>query len=99
MRAVHAGFAVLKAVAALRPQGQARLQTRVGIATGLVVVGEIGVGTPAAENTASGETPNLAARLQAQARPGEIVLADDTRKLVGESFLLAVSRPKRNRVQ
>ena len=87
-RAVHAGFAVLKAVAALRPQPEAPLQTRIGIATGLVVVGEIGTGMPAAEQTASGETPNLAARLQGQAKPGEIVLSNETRKLVGESFIL-----------
>ena len=70
------------------PHGDIELQTRIGIATGRVVIGEIGAGTAAAERSASGETPNLAARLQAQAEPGEIVLADETRKLVGESFVL-----------
>ena len=85
-RAVRSALGVLRAVAALRPQGEARLQTRIGIATGLVVVGEIGSGTAAAEQTASGETPNLAARLQAHAAPGEIVLSDETRRLLGASF-------------
>jgi class 3 adenylate cyclase/tetratricopeptide (TPR) repeat protein len=92
-RAVHSALGVLRAVAALRPQGEARLQTRIGIATGLVVVGEIGAGTAAVEQTASGETPNLAARLQAQAAPGEIVLSDDTRRLLGASFDLEPTGP------
>jgi class 3 adenylate cyclase len=92
-RAVHSALAVLRTVAALRPQGEARLQTRIGIATGLVVVGEIGTGTAAAEQTASGETPNLAARLQAQAAPGEIVLSDETRRLLGATFDLESTGP------
>jgi len=87
-RAVHAALNVLKTVATLRPLGGLELQTRIGIATGLVVVGEIGAGTAAAEHTASGETPNLAARLQTQAAPGEIVLSAETRHLVGASFEL-----------
>ena len=45
-RAVHSALGVLRTVAALRPQGASRLQTRIGIATGLVVVGDIGTGTP-----------------------------------------------------
>lgn len=88
-RAVHAALAVLGAVGVLPAQGSTRLQTRIGIATGLVVVvGEVGSGTAAAEQTASGETPNLAARLQAHAAPGEIVLSDETRRLVGAAFEL-----------
>ena len=66
-RAVRAALAVLPAVAALKASGVQAMQTRIGIATGLVVIGEIGQGTPAAEHSASGETPNLAARLQALA--------------------------------
>jgi class 3 adenylate cyclase/tetratricopeptide (TPR) repeat protein len=86
-RAVRAALAVLPAVAALvLPDGVSALQTRIGIATGLVVVGEIGGGTPAAERSASGETPNLAARLQAQAAAGEIVIANETRRLLGTAF-------------
>jgi class 3 adenylate cyclase len=87
-RAVRSAMSIVKALAARRVLGDIELQTRIGVATGLVVIGQIGAGTAAAEHSASGETPNLAARLQEQARPGEIVLADDTRKLVGDSFVL-----------
>ena len=87
-RAVRAALSVLRAVAALRPDGAGALQTRIGIATGIVVVGEMGAGTAAVEQTASGGTPNLAARLQAQAAPGQIVLSDETRLLLGASFEL-----------
>jgi len=85
-RAVHAALNVINAVARVRPKGGVALQTRIGIATGPVVVGEIGAGTPAAEQTASGETPNLAARLQGQASPGEIVVSAETRRLAGAAF-------------
>lgn len=85
-RALHAALNVLKAVAGLRSKGGLALQTRIGIATGRVVVGEIGAGTPAVEQTASGETPNLAARLQGQASPGEIVVSAETRRLAGAAF-------------
>ena len=85
-RAVRAALSVL---ATLRARGSGIvLQARVGIATGQVVVGEIGAGTAAAEHTASGETPNLAARLQAQASPGEIVVSAETRELLGRAFAL-----------
>jgi class 3 adenylate cyclase/tetratricopeptide (TPR) repeat protein len=87
-RAVCSALSIIKALDARRARGDIELKTRIGVATGLVVVGEIGTGTAAAERSASGETPNLAARLQAQAQPGEIVLADETRKLVGDSFVL-----------
>src|SRR5687767_11306654 len=64
-RAVRAGLALLEAIARLEPQAAVRLQARVGIATGLVMVGEL-IGEGAAkEQTVVGETPNLAARLQA----------------------------------
>ena len=92
-RAVHAALAVLGAVAALPVHGGQRLQTRIGIATGLVVVGEVGSGTAAVEQTASGETPNLAARLQAHAAPGEVVMSDETRRLVGAAFELDAVGP------
>ena len=85
-RAVRAAMDVL---AALRVRsGEIVLQARIGIATGLVVVGEVGAGTAAAEHAASGETPNLAARLQAQAHPGEIVVSANTRQLLGHAFAL-----------
>ncbi|MEO6743495.1 MAG: adenylate/guanylate cyclase domain-containing protein, partial [Caldimonas sp.] len=88
-RAVLAALAALDAVARLRPLDDLELQTRIGIATGLVVVGEVGGGTSAAEQTASGETPNLAARLQGHAGPGQIVMSDETRHLVGAAFEVA----------
>ena len=69
-RAVRAGLEVAKSVAGLDLRG-VRLSARVGIATGLVVVGEIGGGEP---NAVVGETPNLAARLQAEAPRGGVVI-------------------------
>jgi class 3 adenylate cyclase len=66
----------------------ALLQTRVGIATGLVVVGDL-VGSGASQEQAIvGETPNLAARLQSVAEPNSVVIAESTRKLVGNLFEL-----------
>jgi class 3 adenylate cyclase/predicted ATPase len=87
-RAVRAGLAVVEAVARLvEPDGE-RLACRVGIATGVVVVGDL-VGTGAAQEQAVvGETPNLAARLQPLAAPGGIVIAPSTRRLVGSLFEL-----------
>ena len=66
----------------------ATLQTRVGIATGLVVVGDL-IGSGASQEQAIvGETPNVAARLQSIAEPNSIVIAESTRKLVGNLFEL-----------
>ena len=74
------------AVGALK--SHAALQTRVGIATGLVVVGDL-IGSGASQEQAIvGETPNLAARLQGIAEPNEVVVAEDTRKLIGHLFEL-----------
>jgi hypothetical protein len=87
-RSVRAGLAINKAVAALSGDG-APLACRIGIATGLVVVGDlIGAGA-SQEQSVVGETPNLAARLQAVAQPGQIVIADLTRRLVGDYFALS----------
>ena len=86
-RSVRAGLASVAAVARLRGAGEA-LACRVGIATGLVVVGDL-VGEGAAQEEAVvGETPNLAARLQGMAEPGQVVVADRTRRLLGELFEL-----------
>jgi class 3 adenylate cyclase len=72
-RAVRAGLALVRTVAELEVGGR-RLAARIGIATGLVVVGErVGVGE-AQERAVVGETPNLAARLQALAAPGSVVI-------------------------
>src|SRR5215468_4990183 len=84
-RAVRAGLGVVDAVARLVAE-TAKLQARVGIATGLAVVGDlIGAGS-AQEQSVVGETPNLAARLQALAEPGAVVIAARTRRLVGDLF-------------
>jgi class 3 adenylate cyclase len=85
-RAVRAGLGVVEAVPKLATQAGSPLQARVGIATGLVVVGDlIGAGA-AQEQAVVGETPNLAARLQALAEPGAVVIASGTRRLTGGLF-------------
>jgi class 3 adenylate cyclase len=86
-RAVRAGLELIQAVGALKCS--APLQTRVGIATGLVVVGDLIGSGEAQERGVVGETPNLAARLQAIAEPNAVVIADSTRKLLGNLFELA----------
>jgi len=84
-RAVRAGLGVIDAVGRLDVKS-VKLKARVGIATGLVVVGDlIGEGS-AQEQSVVGETPNLAARLQALAEPNTIVIAAGTRRLVGDLF-------------
>src|SRR5258708_5589925 len=84
-RAVRAGLGAIGAVARLDAKS-GKLQARVGIATRLVVVGDlIGEGS-AQEQSVVGETPNLAARLQALAGPNEIVVPQNTRRLVGKLF-------------
>jgi class 3 adenylate cyclase/predicted ATPase len=83
-RAVRAGLALSAAVAGL--ETRASLQTRVGIATGLVVVGDRIGSWEAHERRIVGETPNLAARLQELAKPNMVVIADSTRRLLGNLF-------------
>ncbi len=85
-RAVRAGLALIAAVAAL--ESRAPLQARVGIATGLVVVGDLIGAGDTKERSIVGETPNVAARLQAIGEPNTIVIADSTRKLLGDLFEL-----------
>ena len=85
-RAVRAGLELIAAVAAL--QSPVSLQTRVGIATGLVVVGDLIGSGEAQERGIVGETPNLAARLQGVAEPNTVVIAESTRKLLGNLFEL-----------
>ena len=91
-RAVRAGLELIHAVGALK--SNAPLQTRVGIATGLVVVGDL-IGSGAAQEQAVvGATPNLAARLQGIAEPNTVVIAEGTRKLLGNLFELEELRAK-----
>jgi len=86
-RGVRAGVALIEAVPALHVAGHdAALEVRVGIATGLVVVGDL-IGEGAAqEQGVVGETPNVAARLQALAEPGQVVISHSTRRLTGGMF-------------
>ena len=88
-RAVRAALAVVEIVSDLQCSPGIALSARVGIATGLVVVGDL-VGEGAAlEETVIGATPNLAARLQQLAPPGAVVIAENTRHLLGRLFVLA----------
>ena len=101
-RAVQAGLELIAAVTIVK--SRAPLQTRIGIATGLVVVGDLIGSGETKERSIVGETPNLAARLQAMAEPNTVVIADSTRKLLGNLFeledlgsrdLKGISRPVR----
>lgn len=88
-RAVRAAIGILSEVGAIEMPDGTRVQVRIGIATGLVVVGEI-IGTGSAqERTIVGETPNLAARLQALAGADCILVSEATQKLLGGLFELA----------
>jgi class 3 adenylate cyclase len=91
-RAVRAGLELIAAVAALKTH--APLQSRVGIATGLVVIGDLTGSGEAQERGIVGETPNLAARLQVIAEPNTVVIAESTRKLLGSLFELEDLAPK-----
>ncbi|MGE5772283.1 MAG: ATP-binding protein, partial [Hyphomicrobiales bacterium] len=84
-RAVRAGLALVEAVPKLDSAAGSPLQVRVGIATGLVVVGDL-IGKEKDEIV--GDTPNLAARLQALAKPNTVVIADGTRRLLANLFEL-----------
>ena len=86
-RAVRAGLHVAAAVPTLKTTAGETLAARVGIATGLVVVGEIMGEKEARERAVVGETPNLAARLQGLAAPGGVVISERTRRLVGDLFV------------
>ena len=85
-QATRAGLALVEAVAGVQTDIGTELHVRVGIATGTVVVGDL-IGEDAArEEAVVGETPNLAARLQAQAEPDTVLIAGTTRSLLGELF-------------
>ena len=92
-RAIHAALAATARVGALRDQNDRPLQSRIGIATGLVVIGNLHDDDAPDVLDVAGEPPNLAARLQGIAEAGGIVVAPETRKRVGELF--TVARPRR----
>ena len=81
---MRAGLELVVAITALK--SSVPIQTRIGIATGLVVVGDLIGSGSAQEQAIVGETPNLAARLQGVAEPNSVVIAESTRKLVGNLF-------------
>ena len=85
-RAVRAGLDVIAALTALKIREP--LQTRVGLATGLVIVGDLIGSGNSQERGIVGETPNVAARLQGIAEPNAVVIAESTRKLLGNLFEL-----------
>ncbi len=85
-RAVRAALELNSAIEALRPLADIRLQLRIGIATGIVVVGDVLGEGRSREEAVVGSTPNLAARLQSMAEPGEILIGSVTRRLIGHRF-------------
>jgi class 3 adenylate cyclase len=91
-RAIRAGLALIEAVGKLRVQEP--LELRIGVATGLVVVGDLIGSGQAQERGVVGETPNLAARPQGIAAPNTMVIAEGTRRLLGNLFELEDLGPK-----
>ena len=91
-RAVRAGLELAKAVGQQTASDGTKLAARIGIATGQVVVGELFGEGAAQEEAVVGETPNLAARLQALAEPGAVVISQATRRLLGGAVRAGRSR-------
>src|SRR5271157_2648050 len=87
-RAVHAGLEIAEVVARLQTRARERLAVRIGVATGLVVVGDLVGHGSAQEQAVVGDTPNLAARLQSLAEGGGVVVGAATRRLLGDRFRL-----------
>jgi predicted ATPase len=85
----------VQTIAALRPATSSALQVRIGIATGDVVVGDLGSQEASDKDAVVGETPNLASRLQSLAEPGSVVISQATRRLVGAVFELDDLGPQR----
>jgi len=95
-RAVRAGLGIIDAVGRLDVMS-VKLQARVGIATGLVVVGDLFGEISGHEQSVVGETPNLAARLQTLAEPNAVVIAASTRRLVASSSNTVISATSRSK--
>src|SRR6266571_1859789 len=87
-RTVRAALDIIAAVARLETRAAEPLAVRIGIATGLVMVGDLSGKSALRKHALVGDTPNLAARLQALAEPGTIVVAASTRRLLGDLFRL-----------
>jgi tetratricopeptide (TPR) repeat protein len=86
VQAVRAALELVDAIATLRTNVDAALQARIGLATGTVVVSELLIDEAPVEQATVGETPNLAARLQALAEPGTVLICPQTRRLTGGHF-------------
>ncbi len=93
-RAVRAGLALIEGIGQIET-GDVRLQARVGIATGLVVIGDLITAGAVQEQAAIGQTPNLAARLQGLAEPDSVVIGETTRRLTAGLFTYRALEPAR----
>jgi class 3 adenylate cyclase/predicted ATPase len=87
-RAVRAGLAIVEAAPKLETTAGSPLRVRVGIATGIVVVGDLLGSGESQERSVVGDTPNLAARLQSIGAPDSVTIAEGTRRLIGDLFEL-----------
>src|SRR5262245_16763046 len=87
-RAIHSALTILRAVRTGTVKSNTQLSVRIGIATGLVVVGEDGSLPLTKEKSVVGEAPNLAAHIQSKASPNHILISNETRRLVGDVFKL-----------
>jgi class 3 adenylate cyclase len=87
-RTVRAGLDIIAAVGRLETRAAEPLAVRIGIATGVVVIGDLSREGALREHAVVGDAPNLAARLQALAEPGTVVVASSTRRLLGDLFRL-----------
>lgn len=85
-RAVRAGLDIIPAIRQLDTRARERIEVRIAIATGLVVIGDLTSGGASEEQAMVGDTPNVAARLQSLAEPGAVVVAASTRQLLGDLF-------------
>jgi class 3 adenylate cyclase len=85
-RAVRAGLDIIAAIGPLETRVKQRVEVRIAIASGLVVVGDLVSGSASEEQAMVGDTPNVAARLQSLAEPGAVVVAASTRLLLGDLF-------------
>lgn len=85
-RAVHAGLGIVEALGSLQPRPGLRLQVRIGIATGPIVIGDLVSAGANIEKVAVGQTPNLAARLQGLAAPNTVVISPHTYRMLGQRF-------------
>jgi class 3 adenylate cyclase len=93
VRAVHAGLEILDGLGRLGTPSE-RPSVRIGIHTGLVVIGDVGMGNGRGQMLALGEAPNIAARVQSEAEPDTLLISGDTRRLIAGSFALEELGPR-----